>query len=259
MTTGLSVETASHYGTYGTYGGDGNRCTPSVLELSLFCAEQTTEEAVNDTPFAMPKHLEFCESLARPITSWVKPVALLHRLKSSSSKSGIPAELHSVVNKKERRKEKMGKPASFNCYWRPTWSPSLSKLVSSVSSLSSMVDFDSFALSAEPAVACKAESSMKDSPSPCQSCFLLADGGSGPNFCYDCADEYINLAYPHGKASRERREHVDPPVRSRENGSSAPDPSEVALSVALSVATVRLNGSTCRRTAGALGTVKAAS
>ena len=46
---------------------DDNACSLSVLELSLFCEEQTTEAAADD---AMPDYVEDHESLARPKASY---------------------------------------------------------------------------------------------------------------------------------------------------------------------------------------------
>ena len=224
MVSSLSAETASNDDARDDDDDDDNACSLSVLELSLFCEEQTTEAAADD---AMPDYVEDHESLARPKASWAVPVMLLARPKAPSSKSNVPnAELHSAINKKET-KEKKGKlpiRTSFN----------------------SVIDLNGLEASAEPTVACKAESSTRSRRSPCQACRLLADGGRGPNFCYDCAEEYINFAYPQGIMARVRREHVGPILWFPEHGSSAPEsrlrpptPSEVAISVALSVATNR--------------------
>eukprot|EP00964_Phaeocystis_antarctica_P019944 scaffold11018_cov64-Phaeocystis_antarctica.AAC.1 len=212
MVTSLLAETASNDDARDDDDDDDddNACSLSVLELSLFCEEQTTEAAADD---AMPDYVEDHESLARPKASWAVPVMLLARPKAPSSKS----------NTKEK-KGKLPIRTSFN----------------------SVIDLNGLEASAEPTVACKAESSTRSRRSPCQACRLLADGGRGPNFCYDCAEEYINFAYPQGIMARVRREHVGPILWFPEHGSSAPEsrlrpptPSEVAISVALSVATNR--------------------
>ena len=201
MVTSLSAKTESNDD---ACDNDDDACTLSVHELSLFCAE----EGVDDTIWipSMINRIENHESLARPKASW----ALLARPKAPSSRSNVPnAERHSVINKKEKQ-EKKGNLVKGKL-------PIINR-----TSFNSVIDLNGLEASADPTVACKAESSTRSSPSPCQEAFcLLADGGLGPNFCYDCAEEYINFAYPQGNAARVRRKHVGPILRFCENGRRA--------------------------------------
>ena len=157
MVTSLSAKTESNDD---ACDNDDDACTLSVHELSLFCAEEGVDDTIRIP--SMINRIENHESLARPKASW----ALLARPKAPSSRSNVPnAERHSVINKKEKQ-EKKGNLVKGKL-------PIINR-----TSFNSVIDLNGLEASADPTVACKAESSTRSSPSPCQEAFcLLADGG----------------------------------------------------------------------------------